>query len=76
MENHNLLNEFPEYKEKIHHLKVNNSHFKKLMEDYDQFEHQIHRVNTGNEIMTDEAFKELKTKMLFLKDEIYSMVKS
>jgi len=76
MEKHNLLNEFPEYQDKIHDLKINNNHFKKLIDEYDELEHQIHRVNTGNEIMMDEAFKELKTKMLFLKDEIYSMVKS
>jgi len=76
MENHNLLNEFPEYKEKIHDLKINNSHFKKLIEEYDHLEHQIHRINAGNEIMIDEAFKELKTKLLYLKDQIFSMVKS
>ncbi|MES2748320.1 MAG: DUF465 domain-containing protein [Bacteroidota bacterium] len=76
MEKHDLLHEFPEYQEAIHVLKISNSHFKKLFDDYDALEHRIHRVNVGIEIMSDEAFKELKTKMLILKDKIYSLLKS
>lgn len=76
MEKHDLLHEFPEYQEKIHHLKINNNHFRRLFDEYDELEHQIERINKGIEIMTDEAFKELKVKMLFLKDEILNNLKN
>lgn len=76
MEKHDLLHEFPEYQEAIHLLKITNTRFKNLFDEYDKLEHKVHRVHTGNEIMTDEAFKELKTKLLFLKDEIYAFLKS
>lgn len=75
MEKHDLLHEFPEYQDKIHQLKIENNHFKKLFEEYDEIEHQILRINKGIEIMTDEAFKEIKVKMLHLKDEIYTYLK-
>ncbi|AIG29961.1 DUF465 domain-containing protein [Flavobacterium psychrophilum] len=76
MEKHNLLNEFPEYQEKIYHLKTENNHFKKLISEYDEIEHQIHRINIGEEVMIDEAFKELKLKMIHIKDEIFNMLKA
>lgn len=75
MEKHDLLHEFPEYQDKIHQLKIENNHFKKLFEEYDEIEHQILRINKGIEIMTDEAFKEIKVRMLHLKDEIYTYLK-
>lgn len=74
MEKHDLLHEFPEHQEKIHQLKMENNHFRKLFNEYDEMEHQILRINSGIETMTDEAFKELKVKMLHLKDEIYTFL--
>ncbi len=76
MEKHDLLHEFPEYQDKIHQLKMDNHHFRKLFENYDELVHQIYRINNDIEIMTDEAFKELKVKMLHLKDELYAIIKS
>ena len=76
MEKHDLLHEFPEYQDKIHQLKIENNHFKKLFEEYDEIEHQILRINKGIEIMTDEAFKEIKVKLLHTKDEIYTYLKN
>jgi uncharacterized protein YdcH (DUF465 family) len=35
MEHHPLIKEFPEHKEKIHELKVNNNHFRKLAFEYE-----------------------------------------
>lgn len=75
MERHSLLHEFPEYQEKIHQLKVNNRHFRKLFDDYHELEHQIHRINTGEEIVIDEFAHELKSQLLQLKDEIYNYLK-
>ncbi|HQA75442.1 YdcH family protein [Flavobacterium sp.] len=74
MEKHDLLHEFPEYQEKIHELKMENNHFKKLFDDYDELAHEIYRINTDVEPVSDEYSHTLKTKMLHLKDEIFSIL--
>ena len=33
-EHHNLATEFPEFKEKIHELKMNDHHFQRLMDEH------------------------------------------
>ncbi|MBK8601255.1 MAG: DUF465 domain-containing protein [Flavobacterium sp.] len=76
MEKHDLLHEFPEYQDKIHQLKIENSYFRKLFDDYHELDHQLLRIKTGIEIATDEALKELKSKSLHLKDELYKMIKN
>ena len=72
MEKHDLLHEFPEYKDKIHELKISNEHFRKIFDEYHEVEHQIHRINMGYELANDTFVHELKAKLLFMKDEIYS----
>jgi uncharacterized protein YdcH (DUF465 family) len=74
MERHDLLHEFPEHQEKIHQLKIDNPHFRELFDEYHELEHEIHRINTGVEITTDEYLHSLKAKLLFIKDELYSML--
>ena len=75
MEKHDLIHEFPEYEDKIHHLKISNPKFRELFDEYDSLEHRIHRIKTDIEIVTDEGLKELKAHLLHLKDEIFSMLK-
>jgi len=36
LEHHDLAHEFPEFKERIHDLKVSDAHFRKLFDEYDQ----------------------------------------
>ena len=72
MQRHDLLHEFPEYRDKIHELKVGDKHFRELFDTYHEIEHQVHRINTGEEITIDEYAHEVKAKLLRLKDEIYN----
>lgn len=76
MERHDLLHEFPEYQEKIHQLKISDPHFRELFDEYDELEHEIHRINTGEEVVIDEYAHELKAKLLFMKDELLSMLEN
>ena len=76
MEKHDLLHEFPEHQEKIHQLKLENHHFKKLFEDYDELEHEIRRMNTGVEIVSDAVMHTKKAKLLHIKDAIFSILVS
>jgi uncharacterized protein YdcH (DUF465 family) len=72
MEKHDLLHEFPEFQDKIHDLKVSDAHFRKLFDEYHEVEHHIHRIYMGSEIANDNFVHELKAKLLFLKDTIYT----
>ncbi len=74
MGRHDLLHEFPEYQEKIHQMKVEDDHFRELFGEYDDLEHEVHRINTGVDIVTDEYTHVLKARMLFIKDEIFSIL--
>lgn len=68
---HQLTEAFPEYEEKINILKVENAHFKKLFEAYDNLDHEIYRIETDSEPASDEALNQLRLERVHLKDEIY-----
>lgn len=75
MQKHNLINEFPEFEQKIHELKVNDNHFKKLFEEYSEVEHKIYLINSGVEVVIDEELHKLKAHLLHLKDGILEILK-
>ncbi|MEY4039112.1 MAG: hypothetical protein RIR67_1424 [Bacteroidota bacterium] len=76
MERHDLLHELPEYQDRIHQLKLENAHFRKVFDEYHELEHEIHRIHTGVETVTDEQLHQLKANLLFMKDELVSIIKS
>lgn len=73
---HEIYEEFPEYQEKIHMLKIDNPHFLKLFNEYHEVNRKIHRVETNIEPMEDLAHGELRKKRLILKDEISKILNS
>jgi uncharacterized protein YdcH (DUF465 family) len=72
---HDLIHEFPEYKEKIHDLKVNNTHFKGLFDEYHELDHEIHRIETDTQPASDEVLNDLRKKRVHLKDSLYNLLK-
>ena len=75
LENHSLINEFPNYREQIHHLKGVDNHFAKLFDAYDTVEHAVHRIESSAEAASDERLELLKKQRLQLKDELYSILR-
>jgi uncharacterized protein len=75
LENHSLINEFPEMRERIHTLKTSDAHFSRLFAEYDSVEHAVHRIESGAEAASDERLESLKKKRLGLKDELYGLLK-
>ena len=75
IEKHDLLHEFPEHKDTIHDLKINDAHFKKLFDEYHDVEHEVHRIETGAENTGDHYLEERKKLRLSLKDQLYAMIK-
>ncbi len=73
-EKHDLHHEFPEYEAEIRHLKMNNNHFARFFNEYDELTHEILRIQQGIETPSDEYVESLKKKRLFLKDELFYMI--
>lgn len=71
MQKHDLLHEFPNFKDKIHELKVSDSHFRKLFDEYHNVDHEIHKYESGAESTTDSHLNELRLERVHLKDQIY-----
>ena len=74
-EKHDLIHEFPEHRDRIHDLKVGNNHFARLFEEYHDLDHEIHRIETGVENTSDDYLEERKKRRLYLKDELYRMIR-
>ena len=75
-EKHDLVHELPEHRDTIHNLKINNNHFARLFDEYHEIDHEVHRIETGIENTADEYLEERKKKRLYLKDELFQMIKN
>lgn len=73
-EKHDLIHELPEYREKIHDLKMSNAHFARLFEQYHEVDHEVHRIESGAENTSDDYLEGRKKVRLKLKDELYQML--
>jgi uncharacterized protein len=71
---HDLVHEFPEFKDKIHELKTSNAHFARLFSEYHVADHEVHRIETGAQPSADEHLENCKKKRLHLKDQLYMML--
>ncbi|HEY8580904.1 MAG TPA: YdcH family protein [Beijerinckiaceae bacterium] len=67
---HELHEEFPEARERLHALKADDAHFARLAERYHEVNRAIHRAEAEVEPMSDDALEGLKKQRLALKDEI------
>jgi len=67
---HTLGEEFPGQLEAIHALKVSDTRFAKVLEEYDDVNDQIHRSETRVDMLSEEAESALRRRRLSLKDTI------
>lgn len=72
---HDLVHEFPEFRERIHTLKASDAHFARLFETYHKVDHEVHRIETGAENTSDDYLEERKKERLNLKDQLYRMLR-
>lgn len=75
-EKHDLVHELPEHRETIHKLKMSDNHFARLFDEYHEVDHEVHRIETGIENTSDEYLEERKKRRLYLKDELFRMIKA
>lgn len=76
LEKHDLIHEFPEYKDRIRQLKMTNRHFAAMFEKYHDTDHAVLRVEEGVENTSDDYLEGLKKQRLALKDELFAMIKA
>ena len=76
IEHHSLIHEFPEFKEDIHHLKMVDSHFKKLHDEYHHLTREVEKRE--QEIIPSTTLDEerLKKRRLQLRDTIHGYIRA
>ena len=73
---HELHEEFPQDRERLHDLKISNPHFVRLADRYHDVNRAIQRAEAEVEPTSDEALEEMKKQRLHLKDEIASLLRA
>ncbi len=71
---HDLIHELPEYRERIHTLKMSNAHFSRLFEEYHDVTKEVERMESLSEPVCSETENARKAKRLHLKDQLFSML--
>ncbi len=74
-EHHDLVHEFPEYREQIHQLKLSDHHFARLFDEYHTVDREVRRIESQIETPSDHYLESLKKRRLRLKDELYEMLR-
>ncbi|MDD2929528.1 MAG: YdcH family protein [Sideroxydans sp.] len=66
---------FPEYRELISQLKVNDANFRHLFSKHNELDQRVKNMEAHIEPASHEDIESLKKKKLLLKDEIYELLK-
>ncbi len=72
---HPLKTEFPQYQQIITTLYSTDERFHAFMEEYDQIDDRISRIEENLEFATDQEIEELKLRRVHLKDWLYHAVR-
>ena len=71
-EHHPLLTEFPEHRDTIHRLKIDDAHFRRLFDEYHELDKEIFRMDENIEPTSDQVMEQRKVHRLALKDRLLS----
>ncbi len=74
-EHHDLIHEFPEYRDRIHTLKADH-HFRRLFDEYHDVDRHVRRAEYDVEPKCDETMNGLKLHRLNLKDSLLGILKA
>jgi len=75
LEKHDLHHEFPNFRDEIHYLKMNDNHFARLFNEYHEIDQEVNRIEQGVENTSDEYLEGRKKQRLHLKDSLFVMLK-
>ncbi len=71
---HELLEEFPEFADKIRRQKASDPHFAEIAAKYEMINAEIIRIEGDEEAASDERFENLKKQRLLLKDQLFEIL--
>ena len=74
VEHHDLVHEFPELRERIHELKVSDTHFRKLFDEYHELTRAIEKMEDEVTPVATHTEEERKVRRVHLKDELYRLL--
>ena len=74
IDHHPLITEFPNQTDIIHKLKAENAHFQRLMNEYEQIDKEVFRMEEWIETPEDAILVEKKKQRLHLKDQLAAML--
>jgi uncharacterized protein YdcH (DUF465 family) len=72
---HDLIHEFPEYREKIQELKSADAHFRKLFDRYHAINKEVMGAEHRTQLMSEMEEETLRKERLSVKDQIYAILK-
>lgn len=70
-EHHEIVKEFPEYKESIKTLCESDHNFQQMYKEYHDLDEEILKIEQNIEPVSDTYAEDLKKKRVHLKDRIY-----
>ncbi|WP_286239346.1 YdcH family protein [Neptuniibacter halophilus] len=76
IEHHDLIHEFPEHRQRIHELKMEDGRFARLFDEYHQVTKEVEKMEAEIEAVCTRTEEEAKYKRLRLKDELYAMLQA
>ncbi|MDO6513723.1 MULTISPECIES: YdcH family protein [Neptuniibacter] len=76
IEHHALINDFPEYRERIHDLKMKDDRFASLLGEYHELTKHVEHMEAEIEAVSTQVEEEAKIKRLKLKDELFAMLQA
>jgi uncharacterized protein YdcH (DUF465 family) len=76
IQTHPIVAEFPEFTDKIKNLYQHNEEFQVLMNSYHLLDEEIYHIEKGEIPETDDELTHKRKDRVFLKDQIYDMLKA
>lgn len=74
VQHHDLIHEFPELKDRIHELKMGNSHFRSLFDEYHTLTRDIEKMEDEVTPVATRTEEQAKVRRVHLKDELYRLL--
>lgn len=71
---HSLYTDFPEHRERIHQLKMENPVFASKAAEYHKLDHSVRGLEMAHTSLTNDRFRNMKMRRLQLKDELLRML--
>lgn len=71
---HSLYTDFPEYRERIHLLKLKDPVFASKATEYHKLDHSVRGLEMAYLSVSNDCFRDMKMRRLRLKDELFRML--